>query len=140
MKQYSIAYLATLVVFVAIDFVWLSTMADRLYRPILGNMLAPDFRVAPAIAFYLLYAAGLSFLAVRAGLMSGSLRTALLHGAVVGLTSYATYDLTNQSTLNNWSTLLTLADLTWGALLSALAAAAGFWITRQFVEYLDRQR
>ncbi|MCQ1774962.1 DUF2177 family protein [Neorhizobium galegae] len=134
MKTYYVAYLATLIVFVAIDFVWLSTMADRLYRPILGDMLAPEFRIGPAIAFYILYAGGLTFLATRAGLISGSFATALLYGAAVGFTAYATYDLTNQSTLRNWSTLLTIADLLWGTVLSAVAAGAGFWITQRIVE------
>ncbi len=34
-----------------LDAIWLSTMAGRLYRPQLGDLLAPDFRVAPARAF-----------------------------------------------------------------------------------------
>ncbi|MGQ3215024.1 MAG: DUF2177 family protein [Shinella sp.] len=131
MKTYAVAYFATLIVFAAIDFVWLSTMADRLYRPVLGDMLAAEFSLIPAIAFYFIYAGGLTYLAVRSGLMSGSLATALLHGAAVGFTAYATYDLTNQSTLKNWSTLLTIADLVWGTVLSAIAAGAGFWITRR---------
>jgi uncharacterized membrane protein len=138
MKTYLIAYPATLIFFVAIDFIWLSSMATRLYRPTLGDMLAPDFRVAPAVAFYLLYAAGLTFLAVRQGLLSGSLMTAAIYGAIVGFTAYATYDLTNQSTLKNWSTVLTVADLLWGSALSAASAGAGFWITQRLIGTLDR--
>ncbi|MFS2154823.1 MULTISPECIES: DUF2177 family protein [unclassified Rhizobium] len=131
MKTYLTAYIATLIAFVAIDFVWLSTMADRLYRPTLGEILAPQFRLAPALAFYLIYAAGLTFLAVRTGLISRSMTTAVLHGAVIGLTAYATYDLTNQSTLKNWSLLLTIADLIWGTVLSAAASGFGFWLTQR---------
>ena len=130
MKTYLTAYTATLIAFVAIDFIWLSTMADRLYRPTLGDMLAPQFRLAPAVAFYLVYAAGLTFLAVRTGLMSGSIATAIIYGAAVGFMAYATYDLTNQSTLKNWSTVLTVADLVWGTVLSAAASGIGFWVTQ----------
>ncbi|MDR7144887.1 DUF2177 family protein [Rhizobium sp. BE258] len=129
MKTYLTAYTATLIAFVAIDFVWLSAMADRLYRPTLGDMLAPQFRLAPAAAFYLIYAAGLTFLAVRTGLTSGSMTTAVIYGAAVGFMAYATYDLTNQSTLRNWSTVLTVADLIWGTVLSAAASGVGFWVT-----------
>lgn len=129
MKRYAIAYVATLIVFIAIDFVWLSSMANVLYRPVLGDMLAPQFRAVPAVLFYLFYAAGLTFLAVRPGLTSGNLHTSLINGAVLGFTAYATYDLTNQSTLVNWSTTLTVADLIWGSLLSAVSACAGHWIT-----------
>jgi uncharacterized membrane protein len=128
-KSYIIAYIVTLAVFVAIDSVWLGTMADRLYRPAMGDMLAADFRLVPAVLFYLVYVAGLTFLAIRPGLVSGSLGTAVLHGAVLGFTAYATYDLTNQATLKNWSTSLTVADLIWGTFLSAFASGAGQWIT-----------
>ncbi|RUL99327.1 DUF2177 family protein [Rhizobium chutanense] len=138
MKTYVTAYFTTLIVFVAIDFVWLSSMADRLYRPTLGDMLAPQFRLAPAVAFYLIYAAGLTFLAVRTGIISGSVVTALTYGGAVGFMAYATYDLTNQSTLKNWSTGLTMADLIWGTVLSAIASGAGFWITQRVVGPFER--
>jgi uncharacterized membrane protein len=128
-----VAYLITLVAFVAIDFVWLSTMANTLYKPTLGDMLAPSFRPVPAVLFYLVYAAGLTFFAVRPGLEGGGLGTALLCGAVFGFVAYATYDLTNQATLKNWSTVLTAADLAWGTGLSGAAAGAGQWLTLKIV-------
>ncbi|MDQ0321964.1 putative membrane protein [Pararhizobium capsulatum DSM 1112] len=132
MKTHIVAYCTTLVVFVAIDFIWLSTMADLLYRPVMGDMLAPEFRLAPAVVFYLLYVAGLTFLAVRPGLASASIAKAALCGAVLGFTAYATYDLTNQSTLTNWSMTLTIADMVWGTFLSAIASSAGCAIARRF--------
>lgn len=140
MKAYIVAYFSTLIAFVVIDFVWLSSMADRLYRRAMGDMLAPEFRLMPAVVFYLLFAAGLTFLAVRTGLMAGSLTTAVLYGAAVGFMAYATYDLTNQSTLKNWSTMLTIADLTWGTFLSAVSAGAGYWITQRLVDFPDAIR
>ena len=111
---------------------------DRLYRPTLGDMLAPQFRLAPAIAFYLIYAGELTFLAVRRGLISGSVTTAIIYGAAVGFMAYATYDLTNQSTLKNWSTALTIADLIWGTVLSAVASGAGFWVTQRIFGVVSR--
>lgn len=128
LRRYLVAYGVTLVTFVAIDSVWLGIMASRLYQPVMGDMLIADFRLAPAVAFYLLYIAGLMFLAVRPGLEKGSPRWAALHGAVLGFTAYATYDLTNQATLKNWSTALTLADIIWGTILSATAASVGCWV------------
>lgn len=84
MKSIGIAYLVTVVVLVASDFVWLSIMADRRYRPVMGDMLLEPFRLSPAVALYLLYVGGMVLLAVRPGVVS-----------------YATCDLTNQSTLKN---------------------------------------
>jgi uncharacterized membrane protein len=128
-----IAYLSVLVIFTAIDFVWLTAMADRLYRPVLGDMLAAQPRLVPAILFYLAYAGGLAFLAVRPALLAGSSRMAAVNGSVLGFTAYATYDLTNHATLKNWSAALTLPDLVWGTALSALAAALAFLFTRRFL-------
>jgi uncharacterized membrane protein len=133
MKTCVVAYFATLIVLVGVDAIWLSSMVDRLYRPAMGDMLTSDVRLIPAIAFYLIYAAGLAFLAVRRGLLSGSCNAAVLYGAVTGFTAYATYDLTNQSTLKNWSTSLTIADLCWGTFLSATASGAACWITGRLV-------
>lgn len=132
MKPYLIAYVVSLVAFAAIDFVWLSTMAGHLYKPVLGDMLAPQFRPVPAILFYLVYVAGLVFFAVRPGLQADSLMTAMAYGAAFGFFAYATYDLTNQATLKNWSTVLTVADLLWGTMLSAVAAGISEWMTSRF--------
>jgi uncharacterized membrane protein len=134
-RIYLIATAITLVVFVGIDFIWLTAMAERLYRPVIGDMLAPEFRPLPAVAFYLVYAAGLTYLAVRPGILSGSLRASIVPAAVLGFTAYATYDLTNQATLKNWSLALTLADLAWGTVLSAIAAAASHVATRKFAAH-----
>lgn len=133
MKVNLIAYASTLIAFVVIDFIWLRSMADILYRPVLGDMLAPEFRAVPAVFFYLIFAAALAHFAVLPSLQpNAGLATALLNGAIFGFAAYATYDLTNQATLRNWSTLLTAADLAWGSFLSAIAAGVGHWLTTRF--------
>ena len=53
------------------------------------------------------------YFAVRPGLAAESLRTAALNGALFGFFAYATYDLTNQATVRNWTTL-SLVDMAWG--------------------------
>jgi uncharacterized membrane protein len=128
--KYVIAYVATLIVFVGVDFVWLANAGARLYRPVLGDMLLDKPNLAAAIVFYLLYAAGVVFFAVSAALRNGAWSTAALNGAVLGLVAYATYDLTNQATLRNWSTTLTALDLGWGTALTAASATAGYFVTR----------
>ena len=127
----AIAYAASLVIFVIVDALWLGTMAERLYRPLLGDILLGKFALAPAVVFYLLYPAGLVFFAVNPALKGDGLATALLHGALFGFFTYATYDLTNQATLRNWSTLLTVVDIAWGSFLGAVAASGGWWITQR---------
>ncbi|MFZ0268311.1 DUF2177 family protein [Caulobacter sp.] len=120
----AIAYVLTLVFFALIDTAWLGTMGDRLYRPLVGSMLADNFKLAPAIAFYALYAAGLTLFAVLPGLAEGGWKKALLWGGLLGLFAYGTYDLTNLATLKSWSLKLSLIDMAWGMCVSASASAS----------------
>lgn len=127
-----IAYVSALVVFVVIDMIWLGTMASRLYKPMLGDILAPQFNMAAAGAFYLIYPIGLVIFAINPALKAGAVSTALVYGALFGFFTYATYDLTNQVTLRNWSTLITVVDIAWGSFLGAVTAASAFWIVSRF--------
>ena len=131
MKIVLSAYAATAAAFLAIDAVWLSTMADRLYRPLLGDMLAPSFALAPAVLFYLIYIGGIVFFAILPALEQRRLGKAVLNGAVLGFVAYATYDLTNQATLKNWPVIITVADMIWGTLLTATASALGYAAARR---------
>lgn len=117
-----VAYLMTLLVFAVIDTTWLGFMGDRLYRPLIGSMLADNFRLVPAIIFYALYAAALTLFAVRPGLTDGW-KMALVWGAAFGLFAYGTYDLTNMATLKSWSAKLVVIDMTWGVIVSAASSA-----------------
>ncbi len=128
-KTYGIAYLTTAVVFLCIDAVWLTVMASRLYKPLLGPMLLDSFDVKAAALFYIIYIGGAVFFAVQPALQTGSWVTAAVYGAVFGFCAYATYDLTNQATLKNWPVAITVADICWGTVLTAIAATAGFLVS-----------
>lgn len=119
----ALAYVCVLVIFAVIDTLWLGSMAGKVYRPLIGEVLADQFRIAPAIAFYALYAAGLTLFAVLPGLREGGWKTALLWGALFGLFAYGTYDLTNYATLKSWGLKITLIDMAWGMVVSGTSAA-----------------
>ena len=130
MKSTLIAYLVTGLAFLGCDSVWLTIMGPRLYRPYLGPLLTDDFTLAPAIAYYLIYIAGAVGLVVRPALAEGRVSVAMRRGALLGLSAYGTYDLTNQATLRGWPTIITIADLCWGTVLTAVAATIGMLVTR----------
>ncbi len=130
MSFYILAYVATALVFFGLDAVWLTVMGTAFYRPMLGDMVLEKFRAAPAIAFYLIYVVGMVVFATTPAMASGKWTTALLYGAFFGFCAYATYDLTNQATLKAWPLALTLVDLAWGTLVTAVAASLGFVIAR----------
>ncbi len=129
LKPALLAYATTAVVFLALDAVWLTTMAERLYRPALGRLMLDRPDALPAVAFYLVYIVGVLVFAVLPGLESRRWTTALGLGALLGFVAYATYDLTNQATLRDWPWRVTLADLCWGTFVTGAAAAAGCRIT-----------
>lgn len=126
--RYLWAFIGSGLAMAALDAIWLTQVGPRLYRPAIGELLAdkPDMRAA--VAFYLIYVSGIVFLAVSPALRDGSLMRATIAGAVLGLVAYATYDLTNQATLKVWPLHVTLVDVAWGTLLTAAAAAAGYWL------------
>ena len=129
MKIYVLFYLATGIVFLGCDAVWLSVTGSGLYRPLLGDLLLEKFRLIPAVAFYLIYIGGIVVFAISPAVVSGRWSTALIRGALFGFVAYATYDLTNQATLRSWSTTITILDLSWGTTLTAVSATLGYLIT-----------
>lgn len=128
-KQFFIAYPTAAAIFLGLDAVWLGTMADRLYRPALGQLMREPFAPGPAFAFYAIYILGMVAFAIAPALARRSWRLALGAGALLGLVAYATYDLTNQATLKGWPWHVTLADLCWGMFATGISAAAACRIT-----------
>ena len=90
-----------------------------------------DINWTAAIIFYLLFIVGLVLFVIAPALEKHSWRHALLFGALFGLVTYATYDLTNLATLKDWPVLVTLVDLTWGAALAASVSTVTYFIARK---------
>jgi len=57
-----------------------------------------------------------------------SWKHALLFGALFGLITYATYDLTNLATLKDWPVIVTIVDLIWGMVVSASVSVVTYLI------------
>jgi uncharacterized membrane protein len=124
------AFIAGLAVFAALDLSWLSFANARFYTPVLGPLLSGKIDLGAAAAFYLVYFAGLMFLAVAPAIKAGSLGRAALNGAVYGLCAYGTYDLTCQATMKVWATKITLMDMGWGLAVSTVGASAAYLVAR----------
>ena len=127
MKLIFAALLGTGFAMLAFDAVWLTFMSANFYRPRLGNLLAVSFKIAPALAFYAIYLIGVTRFAVLPALQEGGWERAALDGALFGLAAYATYDLTNQATLREWSSAVTIVDLIWGSFLTSVSALIGYF-------------
>jgi len=133
-KQLLIIYLITPAVFFLIDIVWLGVAAKGFYRRHLGSMLSPDVNWAAAILFYLLFIVGLLVFAIRPALVGGEPLKALFLGALLGLISYATYDLSNLATLKDWPLVVTIVDLVWGSVLGGTASFVSAVLGRRLLK------
>jgi uncharacterized membrane protein len=121
-------YVIAFVVFFLIDMLWLGVIAKSLYQKEIGHLMASQFRVIPALLFYLIYIGGLVFFTIYPSVDSGSIKIAIMYGALFGLVSYATYDLTNLATLKGWPVKIVIFDLLWGTFISATTAGISLWI------------
>lgn len=132
MKTYIIAYIATGLAFLVLDALWLSRMGPSFYKPIMAESALEGFRIAPAAAFYFIYLVGVMIFAITPALNDGRWTTALTYGALFGFFAYATYDLTNQAVMKNWSTMLSVVDIGWGTILTGASATVGFLVANAF--------
>ena len=121
------AYAGSIVTLLALDFAWLGLVAGAIFKSQLGPTMRAQPDLVAAGAFYLIYAAGLVVLVVAPALRARSAMSAGWRGAALGLTAYSTFDLSNLAVLQPWTLSLALMDMTWGTLLTALSAMAGYW-------------
>jgi uncharacterized membrane protein len=117
-----VLYLATLLVLIPIDFLFLGLVTKGFFTAQVGEMLG-EIRPAPAILFYLLCLAGI--LIFVSGSREATWQLTLLYGALFGLFCYATFELTSLSLLKRWTWAVVAADVSWGTFVTALAATVG---------------
>jgi uncharacterized membrane protein len=130
MIRLAFAYVGTLAAFCILDFLWLGVVAKGYYQSQIGSLLLDKPHWSAAVLFYMLFAAGVVMFVVAPALDGGSLRHVLIQGALFGFAGYAAYDLTNLATLKGWTVGVTVVDLAWGAVVTGLAASAGFMLAR----------
>ena len=131
MRTVIVAYISGLVVMVALDLCWLTLTARTLYKPGIGHLMADKPALLPGVLFYLLFIAGLTYLVTLPSLPQG-IGYAAIRGAVLGLTAYATYDLTAQAVLRDWPVSITVIDIVWGTALTTITAAAATFLAGKF--------
>jgi uncharacterized membrane protein len=129
-SRYSILYLVSLVVLTGLDFLFLGVFAKGFFAARVGDMLG-EIKPMPAVLFYLLYIAGV--LIFVSGSASATVPSTLVYGALFGLFCYATFELTSLSLLKHWSWPVAILDMSWGAIVTAVSAAAGLAVANWLV-------
>ena len=105
-------------------------MAKAFYAEQIGFLMAPQPNWLAAALFYALFVFGLLAFVIVPGVHRQSPRLAGFTGGLFGLVTYATYDLTNQATVKEWPWILTIVDMTWGAVLATSVSCLGYLVGR----------
>ena len=126
--KYIYLFLLTFAVFLAIDAIWLGIVAKNMYSDKIGHLLAENPNLVAAGVFYLLFVAVLLVFVVIPGYEEQSLTKTIVLGALFGMITYATYDLTNLATLKDWPLSVTIIDIIWGTSLATATSIAGYYI------------
>jgi uncharacterized membrane protein len=126
-------FLMALPVFFLLDMLWLGVVARTFYQQQLGELMRSPVLWTPAILFYLIFLVGVVVFVIEPAVERREWMRALWMGALFGLITYATYDLTNLATLKNWPLPLVLVDLAWGTVLTASVAVGTYWLAIKFL-------
>ncbi len=94
--------------------------------------MTAEVKMIPALIFYLLYLVGVVFFAVSPTLPEQHWMLATGFSLLLGLVACVSYGLINMVTLKDWSITLTLVDIVWGVVVTAVSAVAGFYGARVF--------
>jgi len=129
-NRYIVLYLVTLVVLMALDFLFLGLLAKGFFTSQVGDILG-EIKPLPAVLFYLLYVVGV--LIFVSGGASANWQGTLVHGALLGLFCYATFDLTSLALLKHWSWAVAALDVSWGAVVTAVSSTAGLFVANWLV-------
>lgn len=128
-KLYAIA----LPVFFAMDMVWLALIARNFYKNQIGFLMKPEVNWTAAIIFYLLILVGLVVFVIEPAVEKKEWMMALGRGALFGLITYATYDLTNLATLKDWPFTVVWVDMIWGTILAASVSVVTYALATRWL-------
>lgn len=106
-----------LVIFLILDALWLGLIAKNLYQTQIGHLMADKPNFLAAGIFYVFFILALTFFVIEPAIATNNISYAILAGLFFGAITYATYDLTNLATLRDWSVVVTMVDIVWGAFL-----------------------
>jgi len=115
-----------------LDAAWLGLVAPAFYKKHIGYIMTDNPNWFAAGTFYLIFILGVTVFVVYPGWKNSFkyVKVASM-GALFGLVTYATYDLTNQATLKDWPVIVTAVDLLWGTVLTASVCTVAVFLLKK---------
>ena len=129
-------FLIAIIIFLILDFIWLGLVAKNLYQNEIGTLLKTKFNFVAAFIFYIIFIIALTIFVIIPAINNNSLKEVILLGAIFGLVTYATYDLTNFATLEGFTIKIVIIDLLWGTTLGTLTSTLTYLIYKGVFTWL----
>lgn len=124
-------FLIALPFFILGDLMWLGVIAKTFYQSRLAHLLGKPNYLAAGV-FYLVFTMGLTFFVLYPSATRGTVASSFVLGALFGFFTYATYNLTNWSTLRDWPFIITFVDLIWGTFLVSFVSVITYFTYVKF--------
>ena len=124
-RRWLLSYAVAAVIFAVLDVVWISTVASNQYQSQIGDLLAPSANLAGAVAFYVIYVAGMVHYGIRPNDPDATMRQRVTGAALFGFFTYATWALTGLAVLKGFPAIVAVTDIAWGV----AACSAVTWLT-----------
>ncbi len=130
--------LISAVIFVILDLLWLSRIANNIYFNSLGYLAEIkdgkiSFILKAGLAAQIIIAFGLVFFISMALQINNTLTTSMAVGAISGFILYATYDFTNLSFVKGYSLYISIIDIAWGTAQGFFAGVYVYYLSRFFL-------
>ena len=127
--KYGVAYLATMLVMLLLDTLWIGFIAADMYQAGIGHLMAAEPNLIAALVFYIIFIAGLMVFAI---VPATSTKSTLILASLYGFFTYSTYEFTNMATLKSWPVGMSMVDIAWGIFISAASATVGKLVFKRF--------
>ncbi|UTT70521.1 DUF2177 family protein [Arthrobacter sp. DNA4] len=124
-KNWLTAYVVSALIFAVLDVAWILLVANPLYQSQIGGLLAPKANLLGAVLFYVIFVAGMVHYGIRPNDPLATLGQRVTGAALFGFFTYATWALTGFAVLKDFTALVAVTDILWGAAACSLVT----WVT-----------
>ena len=124
-KNWLTAYIVAALIFAVLDVAWILGVANPLYQTTIGGILAAKTNFVAAVLFYVIFVAGMVHFGVRPNSPEATIRQRVTGAALFGFFTYATWALTGLAVLRDFTAIVAVTDILWGAAACSLVT----WLT-----------
>lgn len=129
-KNWLTTYVVSALIFAVLDVAWILLVANPLYQSQIGHLLAAKANLPGAVLFYVIFVAGMVHYGVRPNSPGLPLRQRVTGAALFGFFTYATWALTGFAVLKDFTALVAVTDILWGAAACSVVAWATATVLR----------